>query len=371
MSYTSYSPNEYALWLSQQFQRGNLHPYWATLGQLPLPQYPLPVPLNSRSASEPPTHQSQIPTAGFQIITTDTYPTGSMAMPYPTTSFPVQDPQAPVPHVGTSVPAYASFENNRRAAPHDNDTIQSGSRPSESQQVLPIRAVQQNHLPTPYETQPIGTHLTTIHPSLGVCVLVPLDQLRASAPPSAPPSSPNWSTVNNASHSVRDYDSTRVDRLRRRHSRSVTPFMRSMNPSPRRSPTLSPYLPSPSSSIAMTPSIRHRRHNTPEFVRSPGRFRGIGGFTPLRRTQSAASVPRVTREASISTVGTCSQCGGTVAGDSYEPFTNGSIVATPRNVVRDGALAGQGESFRGCGEGQEALNGGHGRFQATVEEVDE
>lgn len=359
MSHISYPPSEYALWLSQQVQQGNFHPYWAMLSQLPLPEYPLP--LNTRSASEPPSRHSQIPTTGFQANTTTAYPTGPVAMPYPITSYPMQFPQVQGPQAGTSVPTYTSTENNWRTAPQYNEALQSGARPSESQQVLPIRALQQSHPPTSYDDLSVGTHLTTIHPTLGLCVLVPLDQLRASAPLS----SPNWSTTNNASQ--RDYNSTRVDRLRRRHSRSLTPFMRSMSPSPHRSPTLSPYLSSPSSSVTMTPGIRRCRYNTPEFVRSPSRFYGIGGFTPLRRANSVASVPRVTRETSISTVGTCSQCGGTVAEDSYEPFTDGSVVATPRNLVRDGALVGQRESSSRRGEGQEDSNEGYGRFQASVE----
>lgn len=365
MSYTGYPHNEYALWLSQQVQQGNIHPYWAMLGQLPLPEYTLP--FNSRSASEPPFQPSQIATASFQANTTGTYPTGSVAVSYPMTSFPVQFPQARIPHFGTSIPAYAGIENSWHTAPQYHETLQNGPRPSASRQVMPIRALQQSDPPTSDDAQSVGTHLTTVHPSLGLCVLVPIDRLRASAPLS----SPNWSTANNASESHRGYDSDRIDRRRRCRSRSLTPFMRSMSPSPRRSIPLSPYLLSPSSSVTMTPVIHRRRHNTPEFVRSPSRFHGIGGFTPLRRPQSAASVPRITREASISTVGTCSQCAGAAASDSYEPFTDGSVVETPRNVVQDGALAGQGASSRVRVEDQEDSNEDHGRFQASVEEIDE
>ncbi|POS69551.1 hypothetical protein DHEL01_v212056 [Diaporthe helianthi] len=376
MSYTpGFPPNEYASWLSQQVHQGTLHPYWAFLGQVPMPEHALPP--NSRSASEPPMQQGRVPTGSLPTSTTGTYPTGPMAMPYPSTSFPFQFHQPPITHPGTSIPAYAGIQNNWHAVPQYNGTLQSAARPGEIQQGLPIQTLQQSqHHPTPNDTPSAGTHLTTIHPVLGPCVLVPIDQLRASVPQA---SSPSWSTTNNGnhSHSHRNYNSNRVDRHRHRHrhNRSITgtPFTRSMTPSPRGSPTLSPYLSSPSSSATMTPVLSRRRHNTPDMFRSPSRFHGIGGFTPLlRRPQSAASVPRLHREDSISTVGTCSQCGAAVAGDSYEPLTDGSVVAaTPRNVVRDGALGGEGESSRGCVEGEEDSTEGHGRFQARVEEVDE
>ena len=362
MSYTGFPPNEFALWLSQQVQQGNMDPNQALSNQLSIPQHPLP--LSSRAASYPPTQQGQIPTGMFPTNTISAYPTVPFTMPYPITSFPAQSTQVPFPHYGASTPAYGSLENTWRSTPQYIEPVQSGTHPNESQQVVAIRTPQQNHAPPPYGNQSPGAHLTTIHPSLGVCVLVPIDQLRASAPPSFA----NWAAANNVGHRHSDYYSSRIDRLRRRHARELTPYMRSMTPSPQRSPALSPYLSSPSSSVTATPVLRHRRYNTPEFVRSPSRFHGIGGFTPLRRPQSVLSVPRPTREASISTVGTCSQCGGTGAGDSYEPFTDGSNAPTPRGI-RDDRVMGQGKSSSGHGEAQEESEEERGRFQASVEEV--
>ncbi|KAK7715885.1 hypothetical protein SLS63_011224 [Diaporthe eres] len=164
-----------------------------------------------------------------------------------------------------------------------------------------------------------------------------------------------------------DHYGSRADRIRRRHSRELTPYMRYMSPSPPRS--FSPYLSSPSSSVTVTPILRHRRLNTPESGRSPRRFHGIGGFTPLR----SRDVPRPTIESSVSTVRTCSQCGGTGAESSYEPFTDGSVAPTPQ-MGREDAVVGRGRSPCGEVEGQDGQEGpaeGHRRFQASVEDLDE
>lgn len=367
MSYPGYPPNEFALWLSQQVQQGSLGHPQAPLN--PIPQHP--VPFGSQAFSYPVTPQAQISTGSFPTNVNSTYSTAPLTMPFPVGSLPPQFPQLPFLQAGSTAPAYGSLENIWRSTSQYNEPAQSGNRPNDypvnTQQVLPIRAVQQNHAPPPhYENQSAATHLTTIHPSLGLCVLVPIGQLGASAPPSPD----NWAVTNSAGHRHRDHYSSRVDRLRRRHSRELTPYVRYMTPSPQRSPSVSPYLSSPSSTATVTPVMHYRHYNTPEFGRSPRRFHGIGGFTPLRRPQSVASVPRPSIEASPSTIGTCSQCGGTGGASPYEPYTDGSVTPTPRVVPVD-AVMGQGESSREHGEPREESAEEHRRFQASMEEVDE
>lgn len=360
MSYPGLPPNEFAYWLSQQVQQGSLGPFQAPLNQYSIP--PHPVPFGSQPFSYPATPQAQIPPGSFTT-------TAPLTMPFPVGSLPPQFPQLPLLQAGASAPAY---ENMWRSTTPYNEPVQSGIRPSDypvnTQQVVPIRALQQNHaLPPPhYGDQSAATHLTTIHPSLGLCVLVPIGQLGASAPPSPG----NWAVANSVGHRHRDHYSSRVDRLRRRHSRELTPYMRSMTPSPQRSPSVSPYLSSPSSTVTVTPVMHYRHYNTPEFGRSPRRFHGIGGFTPLRRPQSVVSVPRPSIEASPSTIATCSQCGGTGGTSPYEPFTDGSVTPRPRVSPVDVVMS-QGESSRAHGEAQEESAGDHRRFQASMEEVDE
>lgn len=283
--------------------------------------------------------------------------------------FPVQFPLAPMPHPGTSAPAYgsSSFENIQRPTRQHTEPVQNEFRGSDhsslSEQVMPSLSLQQNNAALSHRAQSVPTNLnlTTIHPTLGLCVLVPIGALSASAPQSPG----NWTIGSTTGSRRRDRDNDRVDRLRRRHSRELTPYMRYMTPSPPRS--YSPYLSSPSSSFTVTPILRHRHRNTPEYDRNPRRFHGIGGFTPLR----SQDVPRPTIEPSISTVGTCSQCGGTGASSSYEPFTDGSAAPTPRVTTREDAFVGNGESSRGYLGGQESPAEDRRRFQASVEEVDE
>lgn len=365
MSYPGLPPNEFAFWLSQQVQQGTLGQPQAPLNQFPIPQHQ--VPFGSQAFSYPATPQAQIPTGSFPTTANGAYSTAPLTMPFPVSSLPPQFPQIPLLQAGASAPVY---ENIWRSTPPYNEPVQSGTRPNDypvnTQQVVPIRALQQNHAAPPahYGDQSAATHLTTIHPSLGLCVLVPIGQLGASAPPSPG----NWAVANPVGHRHRDHYSNRVDRLRRRHSRELTPYMRSMTPSPQRSPSVSPYLSSPSSTVTVTPVMHYRHYNTPEFGRSPRRFHGIGGFTPLRRPQSVVSVPRPSIEASPSTIATCSQCGGSGA-SPYEPFTDGSVTPRPRVSPAD-VVMGQGESSRTHGDAQEEPED-HRRFQASMEEVDE
>ncbi|KAG6355987.1 hypothetical protein INS49_015372 [Diaporthe citri] len=350
MSYTGFPPNDFALWISrqvQQGQQGDHHHAQALLNQFSMPQYPLPP--SSRAASYPATPQGQIPSATFSNNITGSCPPGPFQNPYPMNSnvlqFPLQLPQAPFPYPGISAPGYVELSPNEY--------------PMGSQQVAPTQGLQQNGGALSYRDPSVPTNLTTIHPSLGLCVLVPIGALSVNAPQSTS----DWSAASNPGSRHRDHYGTRVDRLRLR-SRELTPYTRHMSPSPTRS--FSPYLSSPSSSVTVTPILRHRRLNTPESGRSPRRFHGIGGFTPLR----SHDVPRPTIESSISTVGTCSQCGGTGADSSYEPFTDGSVAPTPQ-MGRDDAVVGRGEPSRAHVEDREGPAGGHRRFQASVEDIDE
>lgn len=358
MSYPGVPPNDFAFWLSQQAQQGSLGPSQAPLNHFPIPQHQ--VPFGSQALSYPPAPQAHIPPGSF---------TAPLTMPFPVGSLPQQFAQLPLMQPGASAPAYDSIW---RSTPEYNESVQNGTRPNNypvnTQQVLPIRALQQNHAPPPhYGNESAAAHLTTIHPSLGLCVLVPIGQLGTSAPPSPG----NWEVANSlrGGHRHRDHYSSRVDRFRRRHSRELTPYVRCMTPSPQRSPSVSPYLSSPSSTVTVTPVMHYRHYNTPEFGRSPRRFHGIGGFTPLRRPQSVVSVPRPTIEASPSTIGTCSECGGTGA-SPYEPFTDGSVTPTPRVAPID-IVMGQGESSREHGKAREEPAEDSRRYQASLEDVDE
>lgn len=366
MSYTDFPPTDFRFWLSRQAQQGSHDHSQALPRQFSMPQYPLPP--SSRPTSYPTTPQGQIPSATFPTNITGSCPAGPFQNPYSMSSntlqFPAQFPQAPFPYPGISAPGYGSFENIQRPTPQNNEPVQSGTLPNEypmgSQQVVPTRDLQQNGGAVSYREQSVPTNLATIHPTLGLCVLVPIGALSVSAPQSTS----NWSVASTYGSRHRDHHGSRVDRLRRRHSRELTPYMRYMSPSPTRS--LSPYLSSPASSVTVTPILRHRRLNNPEYGRSPRRFHGIGGFTPLR----SHDVPRPTIESSISTVRTCSQCGGTGADSSYEPFTDSSVAPTPQ-MGREDAVVGRGQSPRGHMEDQEGPEEGHRRFQASVEDIDE
>lgn len=377
MSYPGFPSNDFASWPFQQVQQGNTNHQHSLMSQVPIPQYPLAPISGPGSYTAPP----QGPTQSTSVPTniTSSCPPGPFSNPFPNpylnpfstsfppTQFPAQFSFAPLPHAGTSAPAYGSFENLQGPIPQPPEPVQDGIHPSEypmgSQQVLPSRNLQQtdNTLSHRAQSVPTNLNLTTIHPTLGLCVLVPIGALGASAPQSPG----NWTTASTHGTHHRDRYNDRVDRLRRRHSRELTPYMRHTTPSPPRS--YSPYLSSPSSSFTVTPILRHRHRNTPEYGRSPRRFHGIGGFTPLR----SQDVPRPTIEPSISTVGTCSQCGGTGASSSYEPFTDGSAAPTPRITTREDAFVGNGESSRGYVGEEESLAEDRRRFQASVEEVDE
>lgn len=370
MSYTDFPPTDFRFWLSRQSQQGN-HTYTQALpNQFSMPQYPLPP--SSQPASYPAPPQGQIPSTIFSTNTTGSCPPAPFPNPYSISSntlqLPAQFPQAPFPYPGLSAPAYGSFENIQRLTPQHIEPVQSGTLqndgPMGSQQVVPSQGLQQNGGDRSYREQsvPSNLNLTTIHPTLGLCVLVPIGALRLST--SAPQSPGNWTAASTAGSRHSDRHTSRVDRFRRRHSRDLTPYMRYMSPSPTRS--FSPYLTSPSSSVTVTPILRHRRLNTPEYGRSPRRFHGIGGFTPLR----SRDIPLPSIEPSPSTVRTCSECGGTGADSSYEPFTDGSVAPTPQ-IGREDAVVGRGQSSQGHGQDQEGPAESHRRFQASVEEVDE
>lgn len=368
MSYTGFPPNDFALWLSQQVQQGFHDHSQAVPNQFSIPQYPLPP--SSRPASYPPTQQGQIPSAPFSNNFTSSCPPVSFPNPISMSSnssqFPAQFPQAPFPYPGITAPAYGSFESIQRSTPQYNEPVQTlpNDYPMGSQQVVPTQGLQQNGGDRSHRdpSVPTNLNLTTIHPTLGLCVLVPIGALRLST--SAPQSPGNWTAASTAGSRHSDRHTSRVDRFRRRHSRDLTPYMRYMSPSPTRS--FSPYLTSPSSSVTVTPILRHRRLNTPEYGRSPRRFHGIGGFTPLR----SRDIPLPSIEPSVSTVRTCSECGGTGADSSYEPFTDGSVAPTPQ-IGREDAVVGRGQSSQGHGQDQEGPAESHRRFQASVEEVDE
>lgn len=378
MSYTGFQPNDFASWPPPQVQQGTMNHNQSLLNQFPIPQYPLPPSSGPASYTAP--LQGQAPSTSFPSTITDSCPPcplpNMLQNPFlnpfstslPPMHFPAQFPLAPLPQAGTSAPAYgsSSFENIQRPTPQyiePQNEIRGSDHSMVSQQVIPSFSLQQHNDALSHRAQSVPTNLnlTTIHPTLGLCVLVPIGALSASAPQS--PGHWGDSSIHGSRH--RDRYNDRVDRLRRRHSRELTPYMRHTTPSPPRS--YSPYLSSPSSSFTVTPILRHRHRNTPEYGRSPRRFHGIGGFTPLR----SQDVPRPTIEPSISTVGTCSQCGGTGASSSYEPFTDGSAAPTPRITARENAFVGNGESSRGYVGGQESPTEDHRRFQASVEEVDE
>lgn len=377
MSYTGFQPNDFAFWPPSQVQQGNRNQNQSLLNQFPIPQYPLPPSSGPASYTAP--LQGQAPSTSFPTNITDSCPPcplpnlvqNPLLNPFSTTfppmQFPVQFPLNPLPQAATSVPAYgnSSFENVQRPIPQHiepQNEIPGSDHHMVPQQVMPSLSLQQNNGALSHRAQSVPTNLnlTTIHPTLGLCVLVPIGALSASAPQSPG----HWASASTPGSRHRDRYNDRVDRLRRRHSRELTPYMRYMTPSPPRS--YSPYLSSPSSSVTVTPILRHRhRHrNTPESGRSPRRFHGIGGFTPLR----SQDVPRPTIEPSISTVGTCSQCGGTGASSPYEPFTDGSVAPTPR-MTRENSVVVNGESSRGNVDESPAED--RRRFQASVEEVDE
>lgn len=367
MSYTGFPPNDFAFWLSRQVQQGNYGHSQALPNQFSMPQYPLPP--SSQATSYPAAPQGQVPSATFSNNTTGSCPPGTFLNPYQMNSnllqLPVQFPQVPYPYPGISAPAYGSFENIQRLTPQYTEPVQSGTVPNENpmpQQVVTTQDLQQNGSAVSHRDPSVPTNLATIHPTLGLCVLVPIGALALST--SAPQSPGNWTSASTAGsrHSHRHND--RVDRLRRRHSRELTPYMRYMSPSPTRS--FSPYLTSPSSSVTVTPILRHRRLNTPESGRTPRRFHGIGGFTPLRDHD----IPRPSIERSISTVRTCSECRGSGVDSSYEPFTDESVAPTPQ-VGRENADVDRGQSPRGQVEHQENPSEDHRRFQASVEDIDE
>lgn len=372
MSYTSFQPSDFASWPFQQVQQGLSNRQQSLFNQFPIPQYPLPPSSGPADYTAAPQGQSQF--TSFPTNSACSYPPGPFpntfsnpfSMSIPPMQFPAQFPLAPLPQAGASVPTYGSFENIQGPAPQPPEPVQNGIHPSEYpmdlQQIVPSRTLQQTDdtLSRRAQSVPTNLNLTTIHPTLGLCVLVPIGALSASAPQSPG----NWTIDNTAGSRHRDRYNDRVDRFRRRHSRELTPYMRYMTPSPPRS--YSPYLSSPTSSVTVTPIPRHRHRNTPEYSRSPRRFHGIGGFTPLR----SQDVPRPTIEPSISTVGSCSQCGGTGASSPYEPFTDGSVAPTPR-MTRENAFVGNVESSRGHVEDQQSPTEDRRRFQASVEEVDE
>lgn len=380
MSYPGLPPNDFALWLSQQVQQGNLSHNQALLSQLSIPQYSMPLsnplPLSARPASYPASPQVQIPPANFSANATNTYAPAPYSNPYPmgpnTLPLPTSFPQLPFPQAGTSAPAYGSLESNWRPVRQHSEPAHGGAHPDNyvvwPQQVLPPNQglQQQDHCPFPYANQQAShnTTLATIHPTLGLCVLVPIGALGTIALPS-----PGGWTVTASPRLHRDRQGDRIDRFRRRHSRDLTPYLRQMSPSP--SSPLSPYLSSPVSSVTMTPILRnHRRRGTPEAGRStPGRrFRGIGGFTPLRDRD----VPRPTIEPSVSsTIATCSQCGAAAAGSPYEPFTDGSVPPTPLAGGQEDSVVGQDGSSRGAVGDQGSPARDSRRFQASVEDIDE
>lgn len=386
MSYPGFPPNDFALWLSQQVQQGNLTHHQALSTQLSMPQYSMPLsnplPLSTRPASFPASPQVQIPPANFSANATSTYAPAPFSNPYPvgpnTLQLPAPFPQLPFHQPGTSVPAYGSLESNWRPVRQHSEPVHGGTRPESHlmypQQVLPPTQglQQQDHCPFPYANQQVShnTTLATIHPTLGLCVLVPIGALGTIAPPS-----PGGWTVTASPRPHRDRQGDRVDRFRRRHSRDLTPYLRQMSPSP--SSPLSPYLSSPVSSVAtVTPILRHHhrrsRRGTPETgtrrLSSPGRrFRGIGGFTPLRDRD----VPRPTIEPSVSsTIATCSQCGA-AAGSPYEPFTDGSVPPTPLAGGQEDSVVAQDGSSRGVEGTQGSPAQDSRRFQASVEDIDE
>lgn len=368
MSYTGFPPNDFTSWPSHQVQQGNPYHHQSPLNQFPIPQYPLPPSSRPSSYLAPP--QSQLPPSTLSTTITSPYPLGPFPNPCPTSlqpvQFPVQFPQEPFSYAGTSAPAYGSLENIQRRSRQHTEPVQSGifrgDHPVGPQQMLPTGNLQHNSGTLSRRAQSVPTNLTTIHPTLGLCVLVPISALSASAPQSPG----NWTAASTAGSNHRDQYGSRVDYLRRRRSRSreLNPYVRYTSRSPSRS--FSPYLTSPISSVTVTPLPRHRRLNTPDAGRTPLRFHGIGGFTPLR----SRDVPRPTIERSVSTVGTCSQCGGTGASTPYEPPTDVSVMATPRSPPEDGEV-GYGEASRRYAEDRGSPVDGRGRFQASVEEVDE
>lgn len=368
MSYTGFPPNDFTSCPSHEVQQGNPHQHQSLLNQFPIPQYALPPSSRPTSYLAPP--QSQLPPSTLSTTITSPYPLGPFPNPFPTSfqpvQFPVQFPQAPFPYAGVSVPAYGSLENIQHFTRQHTEPVQSNIRPGDNpvghQQVLPTESLRQNSGTLSRRAQSVPANLTTIHPTLGLCVLVPISALNASASQSPG----NWTAASTAGSNHRDQYGSRVDHLRRRRSRSreLDPYVRYTSRSPSRSFT--PYVASPSSSVTVTPLPRHRRLDTPDAGRSPLRFHGIGGFTPLR----SRDVPRPTIEGSVSTVGTCSQCGGTGASTPCEPPTDVSAMATPRSPREDGEV-GYGEASRRHAEDRGSPVDGRGRFQASVVEVDE
>lgn len=368
MSYAGLPPSEFAMLLCQQAQQRNQNDHQAFLNQFPNPQY-AQAPSN-QSASYPATPQRLPPTFSNNIASSG--PFDPFPNPFPMGSHPVQCPvqlpHVPFPHDGMAAPAYGNLDNFQRPTAQHIEYSQSQTHPSDhlgrSQQVQPSQSLQPTHGPLPYRNNTSATNWTTIHPTLGLCILVPIGAMSLSAPQSPG----NWTAASTAGsrHHHRDHHNSRVDRLRRRHSRELTPYVRYMSPSP--SSSFSPYFLSPSSSVTVTPALRQRHLNDPDSrSRSTPRFRAIGGFTPLR----SHSVPRPSIEASVSTVRTCSSCRGTGTDSSYEPFTDGSVAPTPR-TGREDAVVGQGESSRGQEvETREGPVEGRRRFQASVEDVDE
>lgn len=301
MSYDNLTPPEHGL---RYPQRGDFGGYQAWLNHFPITQYAVLPSNHPAGFSAGP--QSQIPPYSTATNATSAYPTYPRPFQYQISLPPGGVHQAHFMHAVPPTMVDQSTRNTLPAAPE-----RYGSAQSEGHQ---HRAQHQHRRSYLHRSHSVPMNLATIHPDLGLCMLVPI----AGPDRGAPQSHDGRMAVDNAGFSRGDYYASRLDRLRRlRGHQADNDFLRSTTASPSRSP--SPYISTPSSSPTVTPTselpshLRDARGSRRSL--SPPRLHGHGDYD-RRRSRSES---RPGREASISTVETCSECRGARAGSVSEP----------------------------------------------------
>lgn len=311
MSYETATRDGHAL---QYCQDGDIEYYRAWLNQFFSPQYDFSS--SSRPASYHAVTHPHIFAEGGMTNATNAYPTGPHVPQY------VRDlrfdrfAQAPSTQGGASTSARSSLENNLHTRAQGNEPTQSDIHPHDSfpeyprERDITARGRHQNRRARLFRTHSSPTNLTAIHPTLGPCILVPI----RGASDGDPAITGSWMVHH------RDHYNRRLDRLRRRHDREDSPYLRSATPSPTRS--ASPYVSTPSSSPRVTyiPSGR-----------GDGSYVRLEGFTPYDRPHSSYE-PGFGRDASFSTARTCSECRESGFGSSCGPTIGRPFGPTSRTA---------------------------------------
>ncbi|KAL1873169.1 hypothetical protein Daus18300_003988 [Diaporthe australafricana] len=335
MSYDNRAPPGHALQYSQLGDFDYYQTWLNQLNQFPIPQYAV-LPTNSSTGfSVGP--QSYTPYYSSATNTTSAYPTYPRPSQYMMTPPPGSVHQAQFMHAGPSTMVDDRTENIQPAAPELH-----GAAQSEGCQHRAVPRYPQDRCATPraqhqyrhsslYRNRSVPTNLATFHPDLGPCILVPI----AAASPEALQRIrvSGWRVGGNiltVEPRNREYYLSNVDRLRRRQGHNHgddNESFRSTTPSPSRSPSPYDSTPCPSPTVSELLHRRREAHGSRRSL-SPPRFRGAGDYV-RRRSRSESRAPG--REASVSTVGTCSECcrrtNPGAGSSSSEPAVRGEVRA--------------------------------------------